>query len=143
MKLRKFTGLFLAGLFFGALLGIESKASSFDNSQAKSVMFKAGDLITLPNRKGNYILLLWGGKPIWYNGEIEWFQEQPIRNWQTVYLDVTRMIPEGDYQFVEVDADSDPWDLHNWRWVREFKLKIIKCDSFMFLYPDQCKGEQR
>lgn len=129
-----------ATAFVGGLLISKANASSFDNSQAQSVAFKAGDLITLPNRKGNFIMLLWGGKPIFYNGETEWFQEQPIRNYQTVYLDVTRMIPEGDYQFVEIDSDDNPWDLHNWRWIREYKLQIVKCDQFKFWNAEICKG---
>ena len=110
----------------------QAKASSYDDIYTPIVTFRAGDLITLPNRKGNFVMLLWGERPIFYNGETEWFQEQPIRNYQSVYVDVTRQIPEGDYQFLEVmvEPGTDPNILANWRWIREYKARIVKCDQF-------------
>ena len=108
-----------------------SNASSFDDKDSQTVYFKAGDTVILPNRKGNFIMLLWGGEPIWYNPTTEWFQHEPIRNYSTAYLDITRMIPEGDYQFVEIDAiGDDPYNVRSWKWLRDFKLHVNKCDGF-------------
>lgn len=140
MSLRKFSGLFLASLFFGALLGIESKASSFDGIYTRELTFKAGDLITLPNRKGTYLMILWGDSPVFYNAELETIQAEPIRNNGTVYVDVTRKVPEGDYQAIEIDAINDPRDVSNWRWLREYKVKIVKCDDFRVVNQSICQG---
>ena len=120
---------------------IYTQASSYDGVYTPTVEFKAGDLISLPNRKGNYIMILWGGQPIYYNGETEWFDYQPIRNYQTVYVDVTRQIPEGDYQFLEVEVQQpggDPNNLADWRWVREYKARIVKCDQFFYYAQETC-----
>ena len=109
------------------------QASSYDNIYTPTVQFKAGDLVVLPNRKGTYVMVLWGQQPVFYNGMTEGFQYQPIRNYQTVYVDITRNVPEGDYQFLEVEVQQpggDPNNLGDWRWVREYKAEVVKCDQF-------------
>lgn len=127
-------------VLLGSLCIANAQASSYDNVFTPVVTFKAGDLITLPNRKGTYVMALWGQQPVFYNGAIEWFQYDPIRNWQTVYIDVTRQIPEGDYQFLEVEVspDGNPNNLADWRWVREYKARVIKCDYFISYNAAEC-----
>lgn len=91
-----------------------------------------GELLAIPIRKGNFVRLLYGkaGDSLWYDARTEFFTYMPIRNYSTIYMDITRMIPEGDYQFLEVDADDDPTKITNWKWVRSTKVRIEKCDGF-------------
>lgn len=100
------------------------------SAQETLIDYQSGDLIKLPISKGNYVMLLWGGVPIWYNAQIEWFQSEPIRNYSTLYLDVTRQTPIGDYQLVEIAANGDPRDLSQWRWIRVNPVRILRCDGF-------------
>lgn len=142
-----YVAVLCASAFVGGMLISNAKASSYDGIYTPEVIFKAGDLVTLPNRKGTYIMALWGSQPVFYNGEVEWFQYDPIRNWQTVYIDITRQIPEGDYQFLEVEVmqpGGNPNNLNDWRWVREYKARVIKCDFFTAYYADECaRGAKR
>lgn len=134
-------------MVISGLAARQTQASSYDGIYTPEVVFKAGDLITLPNRKGTYIMALWGQRPVFYNGDIEWFQYEPIRNFQTVFVDVTRQIPAGDYQFLEVDVmqpGGDPNNLNDWRWVREYKARVIKCDYFVYYDAAECaRGAKR
>ena len=131
-----------ASAFVGGMLISNAKASSYDNISTPLVQFKAGDLISLPNRKGTYIMLLWGGQPLFYNGESEWFQWESIRNFQTVFVDITRQIPAGDYQFLEVEVmqpGGDPNNLADWRWIREYKAEVVSCDYFVSYNAQTCQ----
>lgn len=96
--------------------------------------YQPGDLIQLPMRKGNYVMLLGWESPIWYNGEVEWFQTAPIRNYTTITVQVPRKIEDGDYQFVEIDAIGDPTVITNWKWIKEIKVRIQRCDGFKACY---------
>ena len=130
-----------AAILAATLIPLTPHASSYDNIYTPIVQFKAGDLIVLPNRKGTYVMALWGQQPVFYNGQTEWFQYEPIRNWQTVYVDITRQIPEGDYQFLEVEVQQpggDPTNLADWRWVREYKAQVVRCDQFRYSPIDFC-----
>lgn len=129
-----------ATAFAGGMLISKAQASSFDGIYTPELTFKAGDLITLPNRKGTYLMILWGDSPVFYNAELETIQAEPIRNYSTVYVDITRKVPEGDYQAIEIDAINDPRDVSNWRWLREYKIKIVKCDDFRVVDQAVCKG---
>jgi hypothetical protein len=130
-----------ASAFVGGLLISKSEASSFDGIYTPEQTFKPGDLITLPNRKGNYLMILWGDSPVFYNAELESIQSEPIRNYSTVYVDVTRKVPEGDYQAIEIDAIADPRNVSNWRWLREYKIRIVKCDEFRVVDQAICKAK--
>lgn len=135
--------LFTLVLLFGCLLTGMVVSSVFTLARADEVTsptmnpnfmeYRAGDLLTLPVRKGNFMLLLYGSSadnPIWYDGAQEWFSYLPIRNYGTVYVDITRRTPEGDYQFVEIDADKDPTKVSNWKWIRTNNVRVVKCDGF-------------
>lgn len=121
----------ILALLFGVSLMTTSTTHAQDTQTDEVLQYRAGDLISLPLRQGNYVMLLWGGIPIWFDSKIEYFTFEPIRNYTTrVYYDVTRQTPTGDYQFVEIDAAGDPRDLNNWRWIRSNSIRIVKCDGF-------------
>lgn len=129
----------LSCLLIGLSLNV-TRASSFDDVN-QNVQFKRGDLITLPNQKGNYIMILWGGEPVWYDERTEDLTFMPIRNWSTVKIDVTGKIPApAHYEVVEINAIGDPYNLDNWRWTNVYKLEIVKCDLFYsYALPKICK----
>ncbi len=129
--MRTFTFVVIQTLIFLLL----TMAYGLQSAKAESdavMTYRSGDLLTLPVRKGNFMLLLWGGEGprIWYDAQAENFTFMPVRNYTTVFYDVTRHTPEGDYQFVEIDADQNPADLSNWKWLRTHNVRIVKCDGF-------------
>lgn len=129
--MRTMTFVFIQSLVVLMLLTAYSIQTTKAETQNVS-SYQAGDLLTLPTRKGNFMLLLWGGEGsrIWYDAQAENFSLMPVRNYSTIYYDVTRHTPEGDYQFVEIDADQNPADLTNWKWIRANQVRIEKCDGF-------------
>lgn len=96
------------------------------------VTYKAGDLLVQPVRKGNFMLLLYGsgGPRLWYDAQYETFGIMPIRNYSTIYMDITRKTPPGDYQLVEIEAAQDPTKLENWQWIKVNNVRIVLCDGF-------------
>lgn len=113
------------------MLAISTIGATYaDSVDAQVRVYKPGDLMKLPMRKGNYVMLLWGNEPLWYDERDEWFHDVPVRNYSTITLQIPRNVVEGDYQFIEVDAVDDPRVLSNWRWVRENKVRVSKCDGF-------------
>lgn len=99
-------------------------------ASAEDIEYKAGDLLSIGINKGNFVLLLWGNAPLWYDSQNEIFTTEPVRNYGTINVDITRKTPAGDYQFLEIDAVDNPKDLNNWRWIRATGVRVIQCNGF-------------
>lgn len=96
-----------------------------------SYELNAGDLLTLPLRSGNTLMLLWGREPLWYDIKDEWLHDRPIRNYTTqIYLQVPRLVEAGDYQFVEIESDNDPRFVEYWKWIKVNNIHVKRCDNF-------------
>lgn len=93
-----------------------------------AIEVRAGDDLSIPIRKGSYVMLLWGKAPLWYNAETEWFQDTPIRNYSSIGMLIPRSAPVGDYQFVEIISDGDARDINTWKWVQKTDVRV--CDKF-------------
>lgn len=121
-----------------AILPLTTFSSSYDGIFTPIVKFKAGDLIIIPTTKfpnwDTYLMVLWGeDRPVFFDAYREWFQYEPIRNWQTAFIDVTRQIPAKVYQFIEIHVTKggDPTNLADWRDIREYKAQIIDCNYYI------------
>ena len=95
---------------------------------ASALEVSAGDDLSIPIRKGSYVMLLWGNTPLWYDSKTEWFSDQPIRNYSSITMLIPRSAPVGDYQFVEIISDGNPKDLNTWKWVQKTDVRV--CDKF-------------
>ncbi len=136
-----FSLLLFSLLMLAMVADREARAGSLADQQATVARafseYKAGDLLQLPVRKGNFVLLLCGqqGVKLWYDGEKEFFSFMPIRNYGTLYIDITRKIPELDCQFMEIAANEDPTKLENWLYARISNVRIVTCDDFSIMTP--------